>query len=206
VHAENEVLRWLADEFGLPASPAASSCRAARSATSPPSSRREAARDRLEAAGRPARPLAGRLQLAAHSSIASAARVMDVDVVGVPVGDDGTLRGDAVARCSTSTASVFAVVATAGSTNFGIVDDIASIADAVAGAWLHVDGAYGLAACSPPPRGTASPASSGRLGRRRPAQVAVRPFDACALIYRDPELGRRAHAARRIPRHPHRDQ
>ena len=36
VFAENEVLDWLASEFGLPPRPAASSCRAAPSATSRP--------------------------------------------------------------------------------------------------------------------------------------------------------------------------
>lgn len=122
---------------------------------------------------------------------------MDVEVVGVPVGDDGTLRGDAVrAALDEHGDSVFAVVATAGSTNFGIVDDIASIADAVAGsgAWLHVDGAYGLAAML-------SPASRHRFaGVERADSLVVdphkwlfAPFDACALIYRDPDLGRRAH-------------
>ncbi|WP_420197394.1 pyridoxal-dependent decarboxylase, partial [Escherichia coli] len=56
----------------------------------------------------------------AHSSIASAARVMDVDVITVPTDADGVLRGDAVAEVLADVHErVFAVVATAGSTNFG---------------------------------------------------------------------------------------
>jgi len=133
----------------------------------------------------------------AHSSIASAARVMDVDVVPVAPGEDGMLRGDAVrAALEEHGASVFAVVATAGSTNFGIVDDLASISALKDehDFWLHVDGAYGLAAML-------SPLARDRFaGVERADSVIVdphkwlfAPFDACALIYRDPETGRRAH-------------
>ncbi len=53
----------------------------------------------------------------AHSSIESAARAMDVTVVTAPVDRRGHLTGDAVNAVLTSTAGVFAVVATAGTTN-----------------------------------------------------------------------------------------
>jgi hypothetical protein len=107
------------------------------------------------------------------------------------------LRGSAVREAlDLHGDSVFAVVATAGSTNFGIVDDIASIAEVTRerGVWLHVDGAYGLAAML-------SPVARHRLAGVEQADSLVvdphkwlfAPFDACALIYRDPELGRRAH-------------
>jgi glutamate/tyrosine decarboxylase-like PLP-dependent enzyme len=133
----------------------------------------------------------------ANSSIASAARVMDVEVVAVPPTDDGVLRADAVrAALEEHGASVFAVVATAGSTNFGIVDDIAGIA-ALKGEhdfWLHVDGAYGLAAMLAP---SARPLFAGVEHADSlvvdPHKWLFAPFDACALIYRDPALGRRAH-------------
>jgi glutamate/tyrosine decarboxylase-like PLP-dependent enzyme len=133
----------------------------------------------------------------AHSSIASAAAVMDVDIVAVPTGRDGRLHGDAVASALDAQGeAVFAVVATAGTTNFGIVDDITSIAAAAKAkdVWLHIDGAYGLAAML--------------VERMRPAFAGVEladslivdphkwlfaPFDACALIYRDPAQGRAAH-------------
>lgn len=199
VHAENEVLRWLAAEFGLPAGAGGVFVQGGTLGNlSALVAAREAARSRLAAAGG-ARPDRWRVvcSVEAHSSIASAARVMDVEVVGVPVGDDGVLRGDAVrAALDEHGDSVFAVVATAGSTNFGIVDDVASIAAAVAGTgvWLHVDGAYGLAAMlSPRTRRRFAGVEHADSLVVDPHKWLFAPFDACALIYRDPELGRRAH-------------
>ena len=50
--------------------------------------------------------------------------------------------------CPPSPRSVCAVVASAGSTNAGLIDDLAGLAEVGAEhkSWLHVDGAYGLAA------------------------------------------------------------
>jgi len=133
----------------------------------------------------------------AHSSIASAAAVMDVDVATAEVDADGRLRGEAVARVlDVHGDAVFAVVATGGTTNFGIVDDIAGVG-AVArerGAWFHVDGAYGLAAMLVP---ELRPAFEG-VGLADsvivdPHKWLFAPFDACALIYREPALALSAH-------------
>lgn len=199
VYAENEVLAWLAKEFGLPAGAGGVFVQGGTLGNlSALVAAREHARLTLHTAGTDA---PGRWKVVcsaeAHSSIASAARVMDVDVVPVAPGEDGMLRGDAVrAALEEHGASVFAVVATAGSTNFGIVDDVASIAALKDefDFWLHVDGAYGLAAML-------SPLARDRFaGVERADSVIVdphkwlfAPFDACALIYRDPETGRRAH-------------
>jgi len=203
VHAENEVLRWLADEFGLPRGAggvfvqggtlgnlsALVAARALRQAQGPGEG---------EAPGVP-RPDRWRVVCSAeaHSSIASAARVMDIDVVAVAPTDDGVLHADAVqAALEEYGDSVFAVVATAGSTNFGIVDDIAGIAALKEryDFWLHVDGAYGLAAML---SASARPLFAGVEHADSlvvdPHKWLFAPFDACALLYRDPELGRRAH-------------
>ena len=115
----------------------------------------------------------------------------------VSPGESGVLTGDAVRPALAEHGdAVFAVIATAGSTNFGIVDDIASIAALKDeyDFWLHVDGAYGLA-------GMLSPLARPRFaGVERADSLIVdphkwlfAPFDACALLYRDPEMGRRAH-------------
>lgn len=199
VFAENEVLHWLAAEFGLPAGAGGVFMQGGTIGNlSALVTARDAARRRNRDLGRPdpARwVVVGSAE--AHSSIASAAAVMDVDVVDVPTGDDGRLHGDAVARALDEHGdAVFAVVATGGTTNFGIVDDIASVADVVKerGVWLHIDGAYGLAAML--------------VDRMRPVFAGVEkadslivdphkwlfaPFDACALIYRDPNEALLAH-------------
>lgn len=199
VHAENEVLTWLAAEFGLPAGAGGVFVQGGTIGNlSALVAAREAARDRRTAAGLPA-PARWKLVCSteAHSSNKSAAKVMDVELVLVPAGPDGRLRGDAVrAALEEHGDDVFAVIATTGSTNFGIVDDVASIAALKDEFefWLHIDGAYGLT-------GMLSPLARPRYrGVERADSVIVdphkwlfAPFDACALIYRDPEIGRRAH-------------
>lgn len=195
VYAENQVLSWLASEFGLPATAGGVFV---QGGTLGNLSALVAARDHARAQGRTP---AGRWVIVcsaeAHSSVASAARVMDVDVVPVAPGESGVLTGEAVRPALEEFGdAVFAVVATGGSTNFGIVDDIASIAALKSEFpfWLHIDGAYGLA-------GMLSPLARPRFAGVEQADSVIvdphkwlfAPFDACALIYRDPESGRRAH-------------
>jgi glutamate/tyrosine decarboxylase-like PLP-dependent enzyme len=91
---------------------------------------------------------------------------------------------------------VFAIVATSGTTNAGVIDDLDGIADVCAelGVWFHVDGAYGGA-------GLAAPSVRPRYhGIERadsfivdPHKWLFAPFDCCALVYRDPRRSRRAH-------------
>ena len=199
VFAENEVLSWLAAEFGLPSGAGGVFVQGGTLGNlSALVAARDNARARQEAGGH-ARPDRWKVVCSseAHSSIASAARVMDVEVVPVAPEENGALAGENVRTALVEHgASVFAVVATAGSTNFGIVDDVASIAALKDefDFWLHVDGAYGLA-------GMLSPLARHHFaGVERADSVIVdphkwlfAPFDACALIYADPEMGRRAH-------------
>ncbi len=199
VFAENEVLHWLAGEFGLPPGSGGVFVQGGTIGNlSALVTARDVARRRRRAEGRPdPERWVVVCSAEAHSSIASAAEIMDVDVAPAAPGEDGRLHGDAVARALDEHGdAVFAVVATGGTTNFGIVDDIASIADAVTsrGVWLHIDGAYGLAAMLVQ---SMRPAFA---GVERADSVIVdphkwlfAPFDACALIYRDPDAARLAH-------------
>lgn len=192
VFAENEVLRWLAVEFGLPSSAGGVFVQGGTIGNlSALVTARDHARRRAADAERPTPARwAVVCSAEAHSSIASAAAVMDVDVLTAEVGDDGKLHGDAVrAVLEAHGDRVFAVVATAGTTNFGIVDDIASVAYAArdAGVWFHVDGAYGLAAMlSPASRPLFAGVELADSLIVDPHKWLFAPFDACALIYRDP--------------------
>jgi len=137
----------------------------------------------------------------AHSSIASAANVMDVDVLKVDTRIDRKLHGEDVAReidalHASGTSRVFAVVATAGTTNLGIIDEISAIADVAhdRNIWFHVDGAYGLAAlCAPNVRAKFNGIEKADSFIVDPHKWLFAPFDACALVYRNPELARQTH-------------
>src|SRR5690606_20277286 len=99
VFAENEVLTWLAGASGL--ADGAGGVFVPGGAVGNPSAlvaARDVARRRNREDGRadPPRWLIV-CSSEAHSSIAAAAAVMDVDVVPVPVGADGRLYGDGVA-------------------------------------------------------------------------------------------------------------
>ena len=138
----------------------------------------------------------------AHSSIVSAANVMDVDVLQVPVDTSGRLQGATVAAAidqlhSTTNQRVFAVVATSGTTNLGIIDDLKGIGSAAhdRGIWFHVDGAYGLAAlCAPSVRHMFDGIEAADSFIVDPHKWLFAPYDACALVYRNPALAKQTHS------------
>lgn len=201
VFAENEALRWIADLAGLPATAGGVFV---SGGTAGNLSALLAARWKWRADAGGAHDRTRGLMLVssgAHSSIAQAARAMDADLVVVPADERGRLTASGI-RATAETLPeeererLFAVVATSGTTNAGVVDDLAASADVAdeLGTWLHVDGAYGGA-------GLAAP-SIRRLydGVERadsfivdPHKWLFAPFDSCALVYRDPEIGRLAH-------------
>jgi glutamate/tyrosine decarboxylase-like PLP-dependent enzyme len=195
VWAENQALRWIADLAGLPRS--TGGC-FVTGGTNGNLSALIAARHTM--AARTGRQTRWKVAAAdtVHSSVASAAAVMDVDVIAVPHDDRGRLTGERLdhALAETDTHGLFAVVASAGSTNAGVVDDLAGVARVCEqrGVWLHVDGAYGGA-------GLVAPSVRDRFaGVERadsfivdPHKWLFAPFDACALLYREPELARAAH-------------
>lgn len=198
VHAENEVLTWLANEFGMPSGSGGVFVQGGTIGNlSALVAAREYARERIDDRDSPRGRWVVVCSAEAHSSIASAARVMDVDVIAVPVSDDGVLRAPEVREALEEFGDrVIAVVATTGSTNFGIVDDVAAIAALKReyDFWLHIDGAYGLTAMlSPLTRHLYEGVEAADSLIVDPHKWIFAPYDACALIYRDPETGRRAH-------------
>jgi len=192
VWAENQALRWLADLAGLPKEAGGVFV---SGGTMGNLSALVAAR--ATAAGRVGQRQDWALVVgeSAHSSIAAAAGVMGVELVTVP---GERLTGERLAPVLAGVADrSFAVVATAGSTNLGLVDDLASVAEVCRrhGIWLHVDGAYGGAAL-------AAPSARHRFAGIEHADSFIvdphkwlfAPFDACALLYRDPALAKACHA------------
>lgn len=199
VHAENEVLSFLAGEFGFPQGAGGVFVQGGTIGNlSALVAARDAAKRRLSEAGK-ALPSRWKLVCSAeaHSSNKSAAKVMDVDTIAVPAGSDGKLHADAVrAALEEHGDAVFAVVATTGSTNFGIIDDIKGIAALKDDFdfWLHIDGAYGLTGIlAPEARHQFSGVERADSAIVDPHKWLFAPYDCCALIYRDPETGRRAH-------------
>jgi glutamate/tyrosine decarboxylase-like PLP-dependent enzyme len=203
VYAENQALRWIADLAGLPAEAGGTFV---QGGTIGNLSALVAAREyALYRRGERPERWAVCLTEETHSSVKQAVKViMDAEVVDVPADERGRMTGAAlratVDRLAPQTRDgIFAVVGTAGTTNLGIVDDLAGIADVAAehGWWFHVDGAYGGAALAAPSARTLF------TGVERadsfivdPHKWLFAPFDCCALLYRDPVLGRAAHTQR----------
>jgi glutamate/tyrosine decarboxylase-like PLP-dependent enzyme len=197
VWAENQVLRWLADLAGMPEG--AGGCFVSGGTAGNLSALVAARHAATEARGGERPP---RWQIACadtvHSSVASAARVMDVDLLPVTHDARGRLTGSALASTldRADRQGPFAVVASAGSTNAGTVDDLEGIAAACRdrGLWLHVDGAYGAA-------GLLAPSVRDRFRGIEDADSFIvdphkwlfAPYDSCALVYRDPGVARAAH-------------
>jgi L-2,4-diaminobutyrate decarboxylase len=191
VHAENEALRWLADLAGLPDGAAGTFV---QGGTNGNLSALHAARERARHRGERATRVACSADV--HSSVRSMLRLMDAGTVDVPA-PDGRLTGAAVRRALDADGDgVFAVVATAGTTNLGLVDDLAGIADLCAerGLWMHVDGAYGLGAlCASETRPLFDGIERVDSLIVDPHKWLFAPFDSCALLYREPAFGRAAH-------------
>ena len=198
IHAENKVLRLIADRAGMPGS--AGGCFVSGGSAGNLSAlavAREVAKRKAgaSAAGRRWRVAVG---TDAHSSIISTLKMLEMDALTVHA-DDHRVTGAALRTAieeDGDPSSVAAVVATSGTTNAGIIDDLAGAA-AVArelGAWFHVDGAYGGA-------GLFAPSVRHRYDGIEHADSLVvdphkwlfAPFDCAALIYRDPDVARSVH-------------
>jgi glutamate/tyrosine decarboxylase-like PLP-dependent enzyme len=132
----------------------------------------------------------------AHSSIGTALHVLDVDTLIVETDDHRfTLKAlEAALANDPHPENVIGIVATAGTTNAGIVDDLEGLGSYARehDLWFHIDGAYGGAAIFS--------ATHKHLfkGIRHadsfivdPHKWLFAPLDCCALIYRNPTVARK---------------
>jgi glutamate/tyrosine decarboxylase-like PLP-dependent enzyme len=130
--------------------------------------------------------------------VANTLRLLEMDPLVVP-SPDHRLTGAAVRaalEADEDPGSVAAVVATAGTTNAGIVDDLAGIAEVTRerGFWFHVDGAYGGAGLfAPSVRDRYAGVEHADSFIVDPHKWLFAPFDCAALIYRNPALARTVH-------------
>jgi aromatic-L-amino-acid decarboxylase len=187
ITAENQALRILADAAGMPER--AGGCFVSGGSMGNLSAL-YVARERYAArtSGRP------RVAMSAetHVSAALALRLLGMDAIEIPT-DDHRLTGKnlrAQLAADGNAGDVVAVVATAGTTNAGMVDDLEGIA-AVAHEseiWMHVDGAYGGAGLFVPEL------QHLYRGIERCDSLVIDPhkwlfttYDCGALLYREPE-------------------
>ncbi len=190
VAAENQAIDWLRRLAGMPDGAGGAFCSGGSIGNL---SAMAVARD--QAAGRRLCAVAD----TAHASVGNSLRLLGLDALVVPTGADGKFTGAALAealRSSGRAHELALVVASAGSTNAGAIDDMGGLADVAHDhhAWLHVDGAYGGAALV--------------LDERRPLFDGLGEADSfivdphkwlfctagtCAVIYRDPALASVTH-------------
>jgi aromatic-L-amino-acid/L-tryptophan decarboxylase len=135
----------------------------------------------------------------AHASVDNALRLLGLQPLVVPTGANGRFTGAALADAIAGDGSgdrLAAVVASAGSTNAGVVDELDSLAEVAHrhGAWLHVDGAYGGGALLLEERAHLF------TGLGEADSFIVDPHKwffstagSCALLYRRPQLARATH-------------
>lgn len=199
VAVENQALRALADVAGMPDSTAGVfvSGGSAGNLSALVVARDVARHARIEA-GLPEVRHRVVVSDQAHSSIRSALNITGMDAIVVPTADGRLTRAliDARLGQEESLGDVAAVVATAGTTNAGIIDDLEGVASLAAerGWWFHVDGAYGGA-------GMLVPELRGRYAGIEHADSLVMdphkwwfaPYDSAALLYRRPQLAKAVH-------------
>jgi aromatic-L-amino-acid/L-tryptophan decarboxylase len=134
----------------------------------------------------------------AHSSVGKALQVLGIEALLVPC-DDHRLTGQRLRAALDSEPrgdDAVAVVATGGTTNAGIIDDLAGVGEVARrrSLWYHVDGAYGCAALfAPSVRDRFEGLEMADSLVVDPHKWLFAPFDCAALIYRQPGLAKAVH-------------
>ncbi len=133
----------------------------------------------------------------AHSSVSKALHILGTGVLTVECSGH-RLTGEALEaalRKEAEPSDVVAVVATAGTTNAGIVDDLAGVAQICKrrDLWFHIDAAYGGAALlskSAEVRALFQGSEAADSFVVDPHKWLFAPFDCAALLYREPALAK----------------
>jgi hypothetical protein len=195
VVAENQALTFLADTAGLPESSGGAFVSGGSIGNL---SSLTVARDVGRAKHPELNPRDVRFAISsdAHSSIGKALHVLDVDTLVVETDDHRfTLPAlEAALANDPHPENVIGVVATAGTTNAGIVDDLEGLGSYAREheLWFHIDGAYGGAAIfSATHRHLFEGIRHADSFIVDPHKWLFAPLDCCALIYRNPTVARK---------------
>lgn len=198
ISAENQVLRWMADVAGLPEFAGGTFVSGGSAANlAALTVARDSGRQRLHGGKR--LPVRIALSQQAHSSIGNSLGILDVEPLIVETIGYAMTKADlerALATVNENDAPVVGVVATAGTTNAGIIDDLAGISE-VARAnemWFHVDAAYGGAGLlAPSVRDQFKGIENADSITMDPHKWWFSPFDVAAILYKNPQLAASVH-------------
>lgn len=199
IFAENEAMRWLVSLTGLPKGAFGVFTSGGTEANlSAMVAAREAWRE--SDAERAVRRGIVITSSGAHSSVRAMAKVIDADVMLIDTEAEleGRMLADRINELSSEERGrLFAVVATAGTTNAGIIDDLTGIGELCRAEklWFHVDAAYGGGALAAPSvRHLFNGIEMADSITIDPHKWLFSPYDCGAIIYREPEFARRAHS------------
>jgi len=198
ISAENQVLRWMSDLSGLPDSAGGTFVSGGSAANlAALTVARDSGRQRMHGGKR--LPVRIALSQQAHSSIGNSLGILDIEPLIVETAGFAMTKSDlerALANDNNSSAPVVGVVATAGTTNAGIIDDLSGISEVARRheMWFHVDAAYGGAALlAPSVREQFKGIENADSITMDPHKWWFSPFDVAAIIYRDPKLAASVH-------------
>ena len=198
ISAENQVLRWMSDVAGLPASAGGTFVSGGSAANlAALTVARDSGRQRLHGGKR--LPVRIALSKQAHSSIGNSLGILDIEPLIVETAGFAMTKADlelALSKVKASDAPVVGVVATAGTTNAGIIDDLVGISE-IARAhemWFHVDAAYGGAGLlAPSVRNQFNGIEFADSITMDPHKWWFSPFDVAAILYKNPKLAASVH-------------
>ena len=200
IHAENLVLRLIADRAGMPET--AGGCFVSGGSAGNLSALVVAREVAKRKAGPGVSGSGRRWRVAvsedAHSSITNTLRILEMDPLVVR-SDDHRLTGAglrAAIEADGEPGSLAAIVATSGTTNAGIIDDLSGAAEVARQhqLWFHVDGAYGGAGLfAPSVRDSYAGIEHADSFIVDPHKWLFAPFDCAALLYRNPSVARSVH-------------
>jgi glutamate/tyrosine decarboxylase-like PLP-dependent enzyme len=203
IFAENEAMRWLVSLTGLPAGAFGVFTTGGTSANlSALVTAREHWREK-DVAMRDVRGIVV-ASAGAHSSVGAMAKVMDAEILLIDSEERfeaGALAQKLARLPAEERKRVFAVVATAGTTNAGIIDDLEGIGRLCRreGIWYHIDAAYGGAALAAPSvRHLFDGIEMADSITIDPHKWLFSPYDCGAVIYREPELAKESPRTGRV--------